>query len=80
MGIVDELDKRYGTEFYVNWSFFKIENSAYLDWLSQQSYGYAKDFKIQHFVIMGMHYIVDVAANNDPEITFLDKSPVVFVD
>ena len=76
MGVIEELDKRYGTDFYAHWSFFKVENSSYINWLVDQSYGHANDFKIQHFVIIGMHYIVDIAATDEPTVTILSDASI----
>ena len=36
---INNLDERYGTEFYGDYTFFKVSNSEYIHWLSLQSYG-----------------------------------------
>src|SRR3990167_10258287 len=35
--LITELSERHGDDFYTKWSFFKVEDSSYLKWLSEQS-------------------------------------------
>jgi len=73
MGVVEELDKRYGTDFYRSCSLFKIENSSYLQWLSEQAGDLVLQLHLQHFVVMGRDYIVDVLAPYDPQIVKINS-------
>lgn len=73
LNLSTQLSQKYGTEFYANWSFFKIENSNYMKWLLEQSGGYAEEFNLKHFVIMGSDFIVDIAAAEEPKFKIINK-------
>ena len=73
MHLIAQLSERYGDEFYTKWSFFKIENSNYLNWLSAESSGWTDMLNLNHFVIMGIDFIVDVVATEEPTFKFLTK-------
>ena len=66
-----ELKEKYGAEFYWYWSFFKVENSSYLSWLSKESFGISDSRDFVHFAILGEDSILEVIANYEPKITFL---------
>lgn len=74
--IIHYLEKTYGRSFYANWTFFKIENSEYLEWLSDKSHGISDDYQMMHFCILGRDFLVDIACTSDPiilvENTFTD--------
>ena len=72
LNLINQLSEKYGDEFYVKWSFFKIENSNYMKWLSEQSNGYTGDLKLKHFVIMGIDSIVDIVAYEEPKFKLLE--------
>lgn len=61
-----DLSSKYGNDFYGNWTFFKIENSSYAKWLSNQSYEFFKKENFIHFVFMGMNSVLDVVAAHEP--------------
>lgn len=71
---IDSLEKTYGTDFYSNWAFFKVEDSEYLKWISKQSYGVydGSKFPFTHFCILGVDAVVDIINTYEPTITFLD--------
>ena len=73
MHLIAQLSERYGSEFYTKWSFFKIENSNYLKWLSAESSGWTDMLNLNHFVIMGIDFIVDVVAAEEPTFKILIK-------
>jgi hypothetical protein len=62
--IFSDLSNKYGTEFYKEWSFFKINNSKYVEWVIEKSY----DSNFIHFSIIGNYEIIDIIAGYDPEI------------
>lgn len=70
--IPSDLRKKYGIDFYGNWSFFKVTNSEYLAWLSEKSSEYSKDFPFIHFCIIGGDEIIDVLARYEPEVRFIE--------
>jgi hypothetical protein len=71
--IINELDKKYGDKFYVEWTFFKVINSSYLQWLSGESDTVADYLCLQHFSLLTADSIVDVLNHAEPTVTFLDE-------
>ncbi len=69
--IFGDLSKKYGTDFYKNWSFFKVQNSEYLQWLSNNSHGWSDDFSFTHFCILGGDEMIDIVTNYEPEIKII---------
>ena len=67
--IMSDLGKQYGTEFYGRWTFFKATHSAYLQWLSETSFGIADDMGRKHFCFITVDAIVDVINAMDPIVT-----------
>lgn len=70
--VCGDLTKKYGLEFYAEWSFFTITNSDYLQWVSKNSQGYADAFSFIHFCIVGADEIVDVLARYEPIVRFIE--------
>ena len=67
------LDEEYGTQFYSDWTFFKVSNSTYLKWLSEQSYGITNSISPTHFVIYAMNFVLDIAATYEPKVQLIEK-------
>lgn len=63
-----ELDIKYGGDFFAHWTFFKVENSEYLLWLSKQSQGYSTEFDFVHFCLLGEDSVIDIIARREPHI------------
>jgi hypothetical protein len=70
------LGDKYGQDFYTKWTFFKIENSEYLQWISKQTYHIYDNskFKFIHFCILGEDSMVDIITTYEPTVTLLDES------
>ncbi|MEV2911262.1 hypothetical protein ABNF65_22305 [Paenibacillus larvae] len=68
---INIIDEKYGTEFYAEWTFFKVNNSKYIQWLSEQSYGIAESETLIHFSFVARDSIVDVIAAYEPEIKII---------
>ena len=68
---LDMLDKTYGSSFYTQWTFFKVQNSSYFLWLSEQSYKIAKEEHLTHFSFLASNSIVDVIAAYEPIVKIL---------
>jgi len=66
MFLISDLFDLYGDKFYVEWSFFRVENSSYMKWLSVESAGLSDN--LTHFVVMGIDFIVDIVAYEEPKI------------
>ncbi len=69
--IFGDLSDKYGVRFYSNWSFFKITNSQYLQWLSEQSGTISNVCLLQHFCMVGGDEVIDVATQFEPEVTII---------
>ena len=65
------LSEEYGTEFYAQWTFFKVENSSYIKWVSGECYGVVDNLEPMHFVIMGLDLVLDIVASYEPQVTIL---------
>ncbi|GMU18843.1 MAG: hypothetical protein AMXMBFR12_00350 [Candidatus Babeliales bacterium] len=65
---IESLEKKYGKEFYSTWSFFKIENSEFLEWIKKESQGTFEIYQLQHFCFWTIDCRIDVINNYDPEI------------
>lgn len=71
--LICELDERYGKDFYVNWVFFKVNNSAYVRWLTEQSYGMSgADF--MHFSFLTSESVLDVLATKNPIVELIETA------
>lgn len=70
--ICGDLSQKYGVDFYGTWSFFKVTNSRYLQWLSEQSCAYSNEFTFTHFSFIGTDSIVDILARYEPAVTFIE--------
>lgn len=67
---VIKLKEKYGADFYKNWTFFKIINSSYLQWLSLESYEESDARLLSHYCIVASDSIVDIINNKDPIISW----------
>ncbi len=54
-----------------NWSFFQVENSDYLKWLSKMSYTLSDDRKFSHYVITAKNKTIEMIIHHEPNIDFL---------
>lgn len=69
--IFKDLSLTYGDDFYINWSFFKIERSTYLWWLRAESCYISDDLNLEHYVFMTLDDVIDVVANYEPHINII---------
>ena len=53
------------------WCFFKVENSEYINWLSEQSLGIIDSLKCTHFVFITYNSVLDVATTYEPKFEFI---------
>jgi hypothetical protein len=67
------LHARYGKEFFDTWTFFKVNNSEYSKWLSEQSDTISDSYQLRHFAFVCANSIVDVFSSYEPEITELSR-------
>ena len=70
--IIDALREEYGSEFYNSWSFFKVNNSAYVKWVSEESYGTSDIRNFTHYSFIAENSIVDIITNHKVEVKIID--------
>lgn len=71
--VIYDLEKKYGKDFYGDWTFFKVLNSEYLHWLSEESCHIYEGISFTHFCILGADSIVDVIASYEPLVQFVEE-------
>lgn len=54
------LNEKYGHEFYQDWTFFKIDNSHYVELLSKKLNAFYETFQTTHFCIITEEVIIDI--------------------
>lgn len=64
--VIVDLDTRYGTEFYGNWTFFIVTHSSYIRWLSKQSCTISDGMELVHYSILAANAVLDIAAISQP--------------
>lgn len=70
---IEQLNKQFGTNFCEEWTFFKVTNSDYLKWISDQSYGISDDRDLIHFSFIGANSILDVI-DIDPKVEIIEET------
>lgn len=71
---LEYLDNHYGSAFYAGWTFFKVENSEYLEWIKKQSVGTFDIYNLQHFCIFTVNAMIDVIASGEPLFYFPNQN------
>lgn len=66
--VVLDLDKYYGHGFYATWTLFKVTNSKYIKWLSEESCTISNHMPLMHFVILAADSLVDIVTTYEPEV------------
>ena len=66
--LINDISEKYGTEFIKNWTFFKVSNSEYIKWLSEQSLGISIPYELKHFSFICSNCILDIASTYEPEV------------
>ena len=67
-----KLSEKYGNNFYQNWTFFKVNNSEYLAWISKKSGTWSDYIGLQHYCILGSDEIIDVLALSEPIVKIIE--------
>lgn len=71
---ISTLDEEYGTNFYGDWTFFKVMDSSYLKWLSEESCTISDSRNLKHFSFVAVNSILDVVTNYEPLVECLDTT------
>ena len=70
--LVRDLRIKYGKDFYVNWTFFKVTDSEYLQWLSEKSGGLSDTRKLIHFAIFSLDELLEVVCPYEPTVRLVN--------
>lgn len=70
--IINFVDDKYGVDFYVDWPFFKIEDSEYLEWLNKKSSGISEPYKFTHYCIFTSDALLDILSYDEPIVTLIE--------
>lgn len=68
---LNELEDRYGIDFYGDWTFFMIKNSQYIKRLSQESRTLSDTYDLQHFVLITADSITDIISHYEPKSSWI---------
>lgn len=71
--LYDCLFTKYGKDFYTDWSFFKVENSDCLKWLSSGTYGASELYDLTHYAISDLDQVIDVVTHQAPTIKMINN-------
>jgi len=69
--LILELSEKYGTTFYADWKLFKVHNSSYVKWISDESCTISDDMELMHFAFITDDVILEVLATCEPTFSFL---------
>ncbi len=56
-----------------NWTFFKVINSSYIQWMLEESCDIYKNINFVHFSFFTIESVVDVIGFEDPKIEFINE-------
>lgn len=71
--LINQLTEKYGSEFYSCWAFFKVYNSKYIEWLSEESSGYSDYINLKHFSIFTGEFIIDIIDLFEPTVEIINE-------
>ncbi len=72
--ILDTLGEKYGKNFYAHWTFFKIINSSYIQWILQESHHVTNTMPLTHFAIFTLDSLIDIVATYEPKIELIQQN------
>lgn len=67
LSTISYLNENYGGEFYAGWTFFKVENSEYLKYLSEQSGAISDSYGVKQYSIITDEEIIDIVCTYEPK-------------
>ena len=70
---MEKLGQKYGRSFYGDWTFFKVTNSSYIQWLCDESYASSYTSSFIHFSFIAGDSILDVVTNYEPKIEVINE-------
>jgi hypothetical protein len=69
---IKKLKDLHGSDLYGNWTFFKVTDSLYLQWILEESYGTTESYPLIHYAFLAGNVILDVASLHDPIVEFIN--------
>jgi hypothetical protein len=73
LALMDTLAEQYGSDFYHNWTFFKIEHSLYVQWISKSSLGISDYYNFIHFAFITADSVLDIVVDYEPSVVITDE-------
>jgi hypothetical protein len=71
--LITQLVEKYGINSVKDRTFYTVDNSEYLSWLSSKSGGLADYRSLQHFAFICSDSTLDVIANYEPTIEVIEE-------
>lgn len=68
---INDLDQKYGTDFYTNQNYFIIENSEYVNKFNKETYDIYKNYQITHYVFLLSDDVIDILSAFPPSVTII---------
>lgn len=62
------LDNQYGTDFYSEWTLFKVKNSEYISWFLEESSGIYEPNQVVHYVFLTPNDVIEILSTYTPNI------------
>lgn len=66
--VVLDLRRQHDKSFYATWTLFKVTNSQYIKWLSEESCTISDHMPLIHFVILAADSLVDIVTTYEPKV------------
>lgn len=67
------LDEQYGAGFHESWSFFMVEDSAYLKKLSEESGILSDSYDVIHFALITPDSIIHIIPTCEPKVSWITE-------
>lgn len=68
---INFLEGKYGTDFYDQWTFFRVINSGYVEWFNQETYNIYAIYDIRHYVFLTSNDVVEILSTYEPNVSIL---------
>ncbi|PLR81430.1 hypothetical protein CVD25_20300 [Bacillus canaveralius] len=62
------LDQQYGTDFYSEWTLFKVTNSEYINWFLDECSGIYEPNQVEHYVFFTPNDIIEILTTYTPSV------------
>jgi|UPI0007C5D92F hypothetical protein len=62
------LDQQYGTDFYSEWTLFKVINSEYINWFLDESSGIYEPNQLKHYVFLTPNDVIEILTTYTPSV------------